>query len=413
MPTKKEKIFPNLSLNPHNIKVGDTVVKDNKIGLVTDTVNNNGNKVLQFWVKWAQATATAPTPELASSLQKIDPIPHDLVNTTFPDHSFVESFVYRDNQPKAIITKESGFFSLISIEQLNNKLQQLKQPTVNIYSLIIDPNLQQRVKLNQDTIYNYSIALSEGEIFPPITIWECDDGKIYLVDGFHRVEAAKLAKMDELPYSSKSGSYREAMLFTISVNADHGLQRNNADKRKAVMTLLQDSDWSQLSTRELAKLAKVSHQLVHKMRIEIADTERRQKNWQSVKEYEERKDKIETVNNDSQEKQYLYPEDAIKFLDNDFEDEEKSTGNNEDTLNIYTNKIEEKQPPPKINSPPNYLNYITDISLDVLPLSQNTFSILCDRNTITELEKFMIAEDITNVQDALRQLLNFYQRIRN
>lgn len=413
MPTKKEKIFPNLSLNPHNIKVGDTVVKDNKIGLVTDIVNNNGNKVLQFWVKWAQASATAPTPELASSLQKIDPIPHDLVNTTFPDHSFVESFVYRDNQPKAIITKESGFFSLISIDQLNNKLQQPTHPTINIYSLTIDPNLQQRVKLNQDTAYDYSIALSEGEIFPPIIIWRCDDGKIYLVDGFHRVEAAKLAKMDELPYSSKSGSYREAMLFTISVNADHGLQRSNADKRKAVMTLLQDTEWSQLSTRELAKLAKVSHQLVHKMRIEIIDIERRQKNWQSVKEYEKRKDKIETVN-DSQEKQYLYPEDAIKFLDDEVNrgmgNSELGTGNSEQIVNIYTNKIEEKQPPPKINSPPNYL---TDISLDVLHISKDTFSILIDRNTITELEKFMIAEDITNVQDALRQLLNFYQRIRN
>jgi len=37
------------------------------------------------------------------------------------------------------------------------------------------------------------------------------------------------------------------MLFTISVNADHGLPRSNADKRKAVMTLLQDPEWSQLT----------------------------------------------------------------------------------------------------------------------------------------------------------------------
>lgn len=35
----------------------------------------------------------------------------------------------------------------------------------------IDSNLQQRVKLNQDTINDYSIALSESEIFPPIIIW--------------------------------------------------------------------------------------------------------------------------------------------------------------------------------------------------------------------------------------------------
>ncbi len=68
-----------------------------------------------------------------------------------------------------------------------------------------------------------------------------------MVDGFHRVEAAKQAGITELPFIEKSGTYREALLFSLTVNATHGLRRSNADKRKAVMTLLEDSEWSQWS----------------------------------------------------------------------------------------------------------------------------------------------------------------------
>ncbi|BAQ63902.1 ParB/RepB/Spo0J family partition protein [Geminocystis sp. NIES-3709] len=396
MPTKKEKIYPDLSLNPNNIAVGDTVLKDGQIGLVTDIVSNNGHKVLQFWVKWAESTVTVPTPEIASSLQKIEPIPHDLVNTTFPDGSFVQSFIYREEQVKAIIIKESGFFSLFSLDQLQSKINQSSQPTVNIYTLTIDPNLQQRVKLNQDTIYDYSIALSEGEIFPPIIIWRCDDGQLYLVDGFHRVEASKLAKIEELPFIEKSGSYRDAMLFTISVNADHGLHRSNADKRKAVMTLLQDPEWSQLSTRELAKLAKVSHQLVHKIRIELETLDRRRQNWQDIKDYEEGIRERETENSINNESKIQYPEDVIKFLD-DEGNEEQSTKNSEKTVNIYTNKIKEE----KFTTP------------DIIPLNQDTYSLICDRHTIQALEKFMKAEGIESFPKALWKLLHLHHLSKN
>jgi hypothetical protein len=76
--------------------------------------------------------------------------------------------------------------------------------------------------------------------------------RYYLVDGFHRVAAAQQAGMTELPFTEKSGTYREALLFSLSVNATHGLRRSNADKRKAVMTLLNDEEWSMWSNVAIA-----------------------------------------------------------------------------------------------------------------------------------------------------------------
>jgi hypothetical protein len=95
--------------------------------------------------------------------------------------------------------------------------------------------------------------------------------RYYLVDGFHRVEAAKQAGITELPFIEKSGTYREALLFSLSVNATHGLRRSNADKRKVVTTLLQDSEWSQWSDRVIAKQCKVSHTFVAKLRNQVSD----------------------------------------------------------------------------------------------------------------------------------------------
>ncbi|WP_330203628.1 hypothetical protein [Cyanobacterium sp. Dongsha4] len=409
---------PDLSVNPNHISIGDTVIKNNQIGLVTDIVPVNGSKVLQFWVKWCDSSATVPIAEIAKDLDKIPFIPynfHDLVATRVND-GFIHSFIYHDNQIKAQIIKDSGLPILFSLEQLQSKLNsRSSHPTINIYTLTIDPALQQRVKLNQDTVADYAIALSEGEEFPPIIVWRCIEGNeeqgtsnsetLYLVDGFHRVEAAKLAKIDELPFTEKSGTYREAMLYTISVNADHGLRRNNADKRKAVMALLNDPEWSQLSTRELAKLAKVSHQLVHKMRIEIAETERRQKNLQSIKDYEEGKGERGTgniVNNDSK---FQYPEDAIKFLDDDLEQED-------DTSSCADNELTE----PELDSKTDLFSPSisdTDISAfnhpQLIPISKDTYSLLCDRSVIEKLEDFRSEHKLNNYQTAISKLINYYQ----
>ncbi len=253
----KSKNYPDFSLNPNNIGIGDWVFARGNVGKVTDIHVNNG-KMLQFWVNWD--SSNVPSPELANSLQKV-------------------------NKPMAISD---------SIQEVSGRIK--------LTLLTIDVNLQQRVEINNSVVDDYANAYSEGTELPPITVWR-EEGKreegignsdnnqlfdshhselttvhcplptarYYLVDGFHRVEAAKQAGITELPFIEKSGTYREALLFSLSVNSTHGLRRSNADKRKAVMTLLQDSEWSQWSDRVIAKQCKVSHTFVAKLRNQVSD----------------------------------------------------------------------------------------------------------------------------------------------
>lgn len=60
------------------------------------------------------------------------------------------------------------------------------------------------------------------------------------------------------------------------VNADHGLRRSNADKRRAVTILLRDEEWSGWSNVQIAKQCAVSEHLVRDIRSIFDQVEDRQ-----------------------------------------------------------------------------------------------------------------------------------------
>jgi hypothetical protein len=108
--------------------------------------------------------------------------------------------------------------------------------------------------------------LAEGGLrFPPVMLFT--DGQDYwLGDGFHRVLAARKAGLSEIAAEVRQGTQRDAVLFAISANAEHGLRRTSADKRKAVALLLGDAEWSQWSDREIARRCQVGNAFVSRMR---------------------------------------------------------------------------------------------------------------------------------------------------
>lgn len=131
----------------------------------------------------------------------------------------------------------------------------------------IDYDLQARTGVDMQTVEDYAAAIEEGEEFPDAVIFEDEEtGKLWLADGFHRYLAYKKLGKETINADVRLGSRRDAILYSLSANARHGLQRSDADKRKAVQTLLADSEWSQWSAREIAKAARVSRHLVAKLR---------------------------------------------------------------------------------------------------------------------------------------------------
>lgn len=110
----------------------------------------------------------------------------------------------------------------------------------------------------------------------PITAFH--DGENYwLGDGFHRVAAAKKARLDEIEVDVRQGGQREAILYSVGANATHGYPRSNEDKRRAVSRLLEDPEWSKWSDREIARHCSVTHPYVSKLRasLETVTSERR------------------------------------------------------------------------------------------------------------------------------------------
>jgi hypothetical protein len=128
-----------------------------------------------------------------------------------------------------------------------------------------DPQAQPRSTILTDKVGEYVERMMAGDVFPPMTVFF--DGKTYwLGDGFHRYHAALGVGLDQFECDVQSGGLREAILFSCGANAAHGVPRSNEDKRRAVLKLLQDDEWSHWSDREIARHAKVNHETVGKYR---------------------------------------------------------------------------------------------------------------------------------------------------
>jgi hypothetical protein len=63
----------------------------------------------------------------------------------------------------------------------------------------------------------------------------------------------------------RQGTLRDAILYSCSANAAHGMRRTNADKRRAVLRLLEDPEWNANGIRWVARKAGVSEGFVHKL----------------------------------------------------------------------------------------------------------------------------------------------------
>jgi hypothetical protein len=136
--------------------------------------------------------------------------------------------------------------------------------------LKIEPAAQVRQKCSASVVKRYALAMrqqkSEGVWrFPPVVVFD-DGASLWLADGRQRCQAAEQAGLGEILAEIRSGSERDALLFAISANTDHGLPRTTADKRKAVTLLLADGEWSQWSDREIARRCQVSNHFVTKLR---------------------------------------------------------------------------------------------------------------------------------------------------
>lgn len=139
---------------------------------------------------------------------------------------------------------------------------------IKLTKIKFDERLQNRVKIDSETVKEYSDAIDSGVKLPDVTVF-FDGSDYWLADGFHRYHAHNQLGILEINADVRNGTLREAILFSVGVNAAHGLRRTNADKRKAVETMLDDEVWSKWADREIARACVVSPDTVGRIRKEI------------------------------------------------------------------------------------------------------------------------------------------------
>ena len=131
--------------------------------------------------------------------------------------------------------------------------------------LALDPEIQQRVETDTQTVSEYAEAMGDGTSFSPVIVFR-EGSKAWLADGFHRVAAAQQLGFRDILAEIFPGGRRAALLFACGANARHGLRRTHADKRRAVATLINDAEWSGWSDGEVARRCGVSQPFVSRLR---------------------------------------------------------------------------------------------------------------------------------------------------
>lgn len=135
---------------------------------------------------------------------------------------------------------------------------------IDISKIRIDGGTQPRIELNQDVVAEYAALYRDGVQMPAVTVFY--DGSAYwLADGFHRYFGARQAGLTEICEERVPGTQRQAVLYSLGANAKHGLRRSNADKRRAVETLLADPEWATWPQAKIADACGVSREYVNRV----------------------------------------------------------------------------------------------------------------------------------------------------
>lgn len=138
-------------------------------------------------------------------------------------------------------------------------------------SIRTDQAIQQRAGiLNNGIVAEYTEAMKSGATFPPVVVFH-DADFYWLADGYHRVEAADEAGLKEIKAEIRAGTKRDAILFAVGANRDHGLRRTRDDVRRAISTLVTDAEWGSLSDRAIAEKVGCSPTTVGTVRAQLSN----------------------------------------------------------------------------------------------------------------------------------------------
>ena len=148
---------------------------------------------------------------------------------------------------------------------------------VSFDEIIADPAYQMRTEgTNPEVVKRYAEIMKQNDpdgwlAFPLIRLLRRKDAdsKLFLISGFHRLEAMKLNGYDKIEAVVSRGTHLNALIFAAGENSDRSQPRTNADIQNIVEMFLTDPELCQWSNAQIARWAQVDAQTVtnHERRL--------------------------------------------------------------------------------------------------------------------------------------------------
>ena len=153
---------------------------------------------------------------------------------------------------------------------------------VKLQNIELDASIQCRASIKTESVNEYAERMTEGDEFPPVELFGTA-AACWIGDGWHRVLAARQIGAVDIEATMHDGGRGEALKYALSANAANGLRRTNLDKRRCVEIALKE--WPQLSSRAVAELCGVGHEMVDAARPQVAETANSKRTGTDGKQY--------------------------------------------------------------------------------------------------------------------------------
>lgn len=175
----------------------------------------------------------------------------------------LEELSDRFDEPPAPVAGESLFPS-DDISGAGVLVQQMLPSRLSTH-----PSLLMRANgLDPDHVAELEAGYRAGRTYPPADIF-FDGEHHWVADGNHRAAGAAKAGAP-LDVHIHKGTLRDAILFALRANTEHGLKLTNDDKRLKAVTILCDPDWFKESDSRLAEIANVTQPFISGVRRDLA-----------------------------------------------------------------------------------------------------------------------------------------------
>lgn len=137
---------------------------------------------------------------------------------------------------------------------------------IKLVDIRCDAGTQIRAEINEEAVAEYSERMLAHDQFPPIDV-VYDAKEYFLVDGFHRVQAAQRAGITSFQCNVYPGTLNDAVWFALGANSKNGLRRGAADKHRAIELAL--SKFPEKTQQQIAERVGCTQQYVAKVQSQL------------------------------------------------------------------------------------------------------------------------------------------------